>query len=76
MENALREHTEDAQLFYHAGMIDHALGDTSAARTMLSRALAVNPYFHPTQPDQARAILASIGAPAAMTTLATGARRP
>jgi tetratricopeptide (TPR) repeat protein len=76
MENALREHTEDAQLFYHAGMIDHALGDTSAARTMLSRALAVNPYFHPTQPDQARAILASIGAPAATTTLATGARRP
>lgn len=58
MAVALSEHTQDAQMFYHAGMIERALGDAANSRRMLARALAVNPYFHPTQPAVARAMLA------------------
>jgi len=57
---ALRLGTPDALLFYHAGMIERALGDRPAARRYLERALAVNPYFHPTQPALARATLDSL----------------
>jgi tetratricopeptide (TPR) repeat protein len=53
MTGALREHTEDAQLFYHAGVIARSLGDSVRARTMLERALAVNPYFHRAAVDEA-----------------------
>ena len=60
MTLALREGTRDGQLFYHAGMIQHALGHEEAARTQLARALAVNPFFHPTQVAEARATLASL----------------
>lgn len=57
---ALREGTLDALLFYHAGMIDAALGDTAAARAHLTKALAINAYFQPFQPAVARATLASL----------------
>ena len=60
MTLALREGTRDAQLFYHAGMIQHALGHEDAARAQLSRALAVNPFFHPTQVAEARSTLSSL----------------
>ncbi len=60
MTLAMREGTQDAQIFYHAGMIEHALGHVDAARTQLTRALAFNPYFHPTQPAIAKATLASL----------------
>ena len=46
---ALRLATEDASLFYHAGMIEHALGDRAAARDYLERALTINSDFHPIQ---------------------------
>lgn len=62
MARALSLGTQDAMLFYHAGMIAHARHDEIAARDYLERALAVNPYFHPTQPAEARAILDSLGA--------------
>ena len=65
--------TQDAQLFYHAGEIERALGHDDAARRHLARALAVNQYFHPTQPAAARAALAALtpATPATPTTPTT-----
>lgn len=60
MTRALRVGTKDAMLFYHAGMIERALGENEAAKGYLRRALEVNPHFHPTQPATARAVLDSI----------------
>jgi len=57
MARALSLGTEDAMLWYHAGMIDLALGDTASARRHLSAALDLNPYWHPFQPAAARAVL-------------------
>ncbi len=62
MAQALREGTRDAQLYYHAGEIERALGHSDSARVMLARALAVNPWFHPTHAAQARATLAALAA--------------
>jgi tetratricopeptide (TPR) repeat protein len=58
MSSALRLGTRDATLFYHAGMIERALGHDAAARRHLSAALEVNPYF--AQARKARAVLDSI----------------
>jgi tetratricopeptide (TPR) repeat protein len=60
MRQARRLGTLDAMLFYHEGMIDRALGQSARARYFLGKALEVNPHFHPTQPDEARAVLDSI----------------
>lgn len=60
MTSALRMGTEDAMLFYHAGMIERALGQRDSAKAYLKRALQVNPSFHPTQAAAARAALDSI----------------
>lgn len=57
MARALALGTQDAMLFYHAGMIDLALGDTTGARSRLERALAINPAWHPSQPARVRALL-------------------
>ncbi|MEK6280472.1 MAG: tetratricopeptide repeat protein [Acidobacteriota bacterium] len=46
---ALRLGTEDARLFYHAGMIARARGDRTAAEEFLRRALKLNPHFDPLQ---------------------------
>ncbi len=54
---ALALGTRDAMLFYHAGMIARAVGDTAVARARLDTALAINPYWHPSQPAEARAAL-------------------
>ena len=54
---ALAAGTRDAALHFHAGMIERALGDERAAREHLSRALEINPRFHPEQADVARAAL-------------------
>jgi tetratricopeptide (TPR) repeat protein len=45
--SALRFKTTDARLYFHAGMIYAALGRNDLARTMLKRALAINPRFQP-----------------------------
>ena len=45
-EQALEHGTEDATLWYHAGMIHHALGDRDAARQHVEHALRINPR-HP-----------------------------
>ncbi len=57
---ALRLGTEDALLFYHAGMIEHALGDRAAARDYLERALTINSDFHAIQARIARETLESL----------------
>jgi tetratricopeptide (TPR) repeat protein len=53
--------TEDATLLYHAGVIAFAAGDSAAARSMLTRALAVNPRFDPKHVAHARRTLESLG---------------
>ena len=45
MQQALRLGTQDAMLFYHAGMIAHGLKRFDEAQTYLQRALTHNPYF-------------------------------
>lgn len=58
MARALSLGTQDASLFYHAGMIERSLGRRIAARDALTRALATNPWFP--QAAQARAELESL----------------
>jgi len=60
MTEARRLGTLDAMLFYHEGMIDRALGENARARYFLTKALELNPKFHPTQPREIRAVLDSI----------------
>lgn len=60
MKKALSRNTQDALLFYHAGMIANARGDRAQAKALLTRALAVNPYFHPLGPAEARRTLATL----------------
>jgi tetratricopeptide (TPR) repeat protein len=57
MTHALSLGTRDATLFYHAAMIENALGHRETAQAWLQRALTVNPYWHPTQPAEARSAL-------------------
>lgn len=54
---ALAMNTRDASLFFHAGMIAAAAGDTTLAVRRLREALEINPRWHPSQSDQARAVL-------------------
>ena len=60
MAHALALGTQDASLFYHAGVIERSLGHNAEAQSYLERALGTNPYFHPTQPAVARAMLDSL----------------
>jgi tetratricopeptide (TPR) repeat protein len=53
IKDALRLGTQDAKLFYHAGMIARAAGDKAAARDYLQRALRLNPQFDPLQAKRA-----------------------
>jgi tetratricopeptide (TPR) repeat protein len=57
---ATRYETQDARLQFHAGMIALHFGETAEARRRLSRALALNPHFHPVYADQARTTLARL----------------
>lgn len=59
-DRALAQGTRNALFHYHRAMIHQALGDTSAARTDLTRALAINPHFSPLQAPRARAALAAL----------------
>lgn len=58
---ALSQHTPDAKIWYHAGLIDQALGHDDAARTELRRALTISPAFDPLQAPKARAALTTLG---------------
>jgi len=57
MKDALRLGTQDARLFYHAGMIARASGDETTARDFIKRALELNPQFDPRQSAIAKTLL-------------------
>lgn len=52
--------TNDARLYYHAGMIEKSLGNQAAARDLLNKALKLNPQFDIRQADLARKALAEL----------------
>jgi tetratricopeptide (TPR) repeat protein len=60
MDRALAMGTQDARLFYHAGMIAHALHDDQQARQYLQQGLAINPHFSVLFANQAQQTLLSI----------------
>ena len=57
MLDALRLGTKDAQLFYHAGMIEKAAGNKTEAKRRLTAALKLNPLFDLLQSENARTAL-------------------
>jgi tetratricopeptide (TPR) repeat protein len=57
-DRALRLGTPDARILYHGGAIQMAAG-VSAGRTLVEKALAINPRFDVTGASEARALLAT-----------------
>lgn len=57
IQQALKLNTQDARLFYHAGMIALRAGDKEAGRDYLDRALKLSPHFDARQSLDARAAL-------------------
>ena len=47
IRKAMKWKTPDAELHFHAGMIERALKNDEAARRHFHRALSLNPVFHP-----------------------------
>jgi tetratricopeptide (TPR) repeat protein len=62
MQQAMKLGTRDALLYYHAGMIYSALGNTEQAQNMLSEAMAINPHFDLMQARVARETLNKVEA--------------
>ena len=62
MDEALRLGTQDARLFYHAGMIEQALGNRRNAVKYLQLALKINPSFNILQAEVARQTLRAMDA--------------
>ncbi len=60
MKSAMKLGTRDAMLYYHAGMIQRAIGEEKQAEQMLSQALAINPHFDLMQTRIARSTLTDI----------------
>lgn len=58
---AMKLGTQDARIFFHAGMIAHALGHRKEAKTYLSQALSLNPSFHPIHRKTAHETLQRLG---------------
>jgi len=54
---ALRLHTSDPMLFFHAGMISRALNEKQDATQFLGKALTINPQFHVAYAGEARKTL-------------------
>lgn len=61
MNAAMAMGTQDAVVFYHAGMVERAAGNDARANVLLRRALAVNPHFDAFHPASARATLDTLG---------------
>lgn len=57
IDAAMRLKTQDALLFYHAGMIANAAGDKKEAKRLLETALKTNPMFDLIQTENARRAL-------------------
>jgi tetratricopeptide (TPR) repeat protein len=55
---ALAQHAQNSLIDYHAGVIAAHFGDRTAADGYFQTALSLNPHFHPTFADDARAYLA------------------
>ena len=53
IRRAMKRKTTDAELHFHAGMIELALKQPEAARKCFNRALSMNPNFHPVRAKQA-----------------------
>jgi tetratricopeptide (TPR) repeat protein len=60
MGHALALGTQDARLFYHAGMIAHALHNEEQARQYLEQALAINSHFSILFAEEAQKTLQSL----------------
>lgn len=60
MRRALRIDTNEALFFYHAGIIEKALGNNKAAVQMLEKALKQNSAFDLVQADAARKAIAEL----------------
>jgi tetratricopeptide (TPR) repeat protein len=58
-DHARRFGTNEARLLYHAGAIRIAMGEVAVGRTLVERALALNPKFDVTGAMEARSLLAS-----------------
>jgi tetratricopeptide (TPR) repeat protein len=72
IRQALRWHTPDAGILFHAGMIHAAAGDKPGAQKYLYQALSLNPNFHPVQAGVAAETLRGLGAtPASVPVAAT-----
>ncbi len=65
MQRALGAGTEDATLWYHAGVVAAAVGDSAGARALLERALALNPTFGVQGAAHAKGLLGQLPASAA-----------
>lgn len=61
-KQAMAQGTRNALFFFHAGIIEKALGQRDAARKDLQTALAINPNFNPLQQPVLRQALADLGA--------------
>jgi len=61
VDEALRLGSRDPLLRYHAGAIEAALGDVTAARRDLELALATDPGFSATGAAEARRLLETLG---------------
>lgn len=57
MKEAMRLGTEDPRILFHAGMVARAAGREKEARRLLTRALTLNPAFHPLYAPSARKAL-------------------
>ncbi len=60
INEAMRLKTKDAQIFYHAGMIEKELGNKKAARGFLQKALELSPNFDILEAEKAKTALADI----------------
>ena len=58
--HALEPGTQDAMLFFHAGMIYDRNGEAAKSKYYLERALALNPHFHIFYAETAAQTLARI----------------
>ena len=72
---AMKLGTQDANLYYHAGMIYNQLGDKELAQEHLERALELNPHFSILQADEARRALAGLSKEVALSDTQGGTTR-
>lgn len=60
IKKAMRLNTKDAQIFYHAGMIEKELGNQTVSKNLLRKALELNNSFDVLQAEKAKAALSNL----------------